>query len=43
MSDNDTKKPTGDAQPPPKGAPTHTPAAKIGSGSSVTPKRADTP
>ena len=31
MSDNDTKKPTGDAQPPPKGAPTDTPAAKIGS------------
>ncbi|MCP3060843.1 2Fe-2S iron-sulfur cluster-binding protein [Myxococcus sp. K38C18041901] len=30
MSDNDTKKPTGDAQPPPKGAPTDTPAAKIG-------------
>ena len=31
MSDNDTKKPTGDAQTPPKGAPTDTPAAKIGS------------
>ncbi|HEX8536222.1 MAG TPA: 2Fe-2S iron-sulfur cluster-binding protein [Cystobacter sp.] len=31
MSDNDTKKPTGDAQPPVKGAPTDTPAAKIGS------------
>ncbi len=30
MSDNDTKKPSGDAQPPPKGAPTDTPAAKIG-------------
>ena len=30
MSDNDSKKPTGDAQPPPKGAPTDTPAAKIG-------------
>ncbi|MCY1015151.1 2Fe-2S iron-sulfur cluster-binding protein [Pyxidicoccus sp. MSG2] len=30
MSDNDTKKPTGDAQTPPKGAPTDTPAAKIG-------------
>ncbi|NOJ94992.1 ferredoxin [Corallococcus sp. CA049B] len=31
MSDNDTKKPTGDAQTPPKGAPTDTPAAKVGS------------
>ncbi|WP_224247916.1 2Fe-2S iron-sulfur cluster-binding protein [Hyalangium gracile] len=30
MSDNDNKKPTGDAQTPPKGAPTDTPAAKIG-------------
>ncbi|ATB26978.1 2Fe-2S iron-sulfur cluster-binding protein [Melittangium boletus] len=30
MSDNDTKKPSGDAQPPPKGAPTDTPAAKTG-------------
>jgi NADH-quinone oxidoreductase subunit G len=30
VSDNDSKKPTGDAQPPPKGAPTDTPAAKIG-------------
>jgi NADH-quinone oxidoreductase subunit G len=30
VSENDTKKPTGDAQPPPPGAPTHTPAAKIG-------------
>jgi NADH-quinone oxidoreductase subunit G len=30
VSDNDTKKPTGDAQTPPKGAPTDTPAAKIG-------------
>lgn len=30
MSDKDHKTPTGDAQPPPKGAPTDTPAAKIG-------------
>lgn len=30
MSDNDPKKPTGDAQQPPKGAPTDTPAAKVG-------------
>ena len=30
MSDNDNKKPTGDAQTPPKGSPTDTPAAKIG-------------
>jgi NADH-quinone oxidoreductase subunit G len=30
VSDNDTKKPTGDAQVPPKGSPTDTPAAKIG-------------
>ncbi|AKJ05302.1 molybdopterin-dependent oxidoreductase-like protein [Archangium gephyra] len=45
MSDNDTKKPTGDAQPPPKGAPTDTPAAKIGSQPSNPPAGAklDTP
>jgi len=30
VSENDTKKPTGDAQPPPPGAPTNSPAAKIG-------------
>ncbi len=30
MSDNDNKKPTGDAQPPPKGAPFDHPAAKVG-------------
>ena len=30
MSENDTKKPTGDAQPAPQGAPTNSPAAKVG-------------
>jgi NADH-quinone oxidoreductase subunit G len=30
VSDNDNKKPTGDAQVPPKGSPTDNPAAKIG-------------
>ena len=45
MSDNDTKKPSGDAQPPPKGAPTDTPAAKIGSEPSNPPAapKLDTP
>jgi NADH-quinone oxidoreductase subunit G len=45
VSDNDSKKPTGDAQPPPSGAPTDTPAAKIGSEPSNPPAgaKADTP
>jgi len=45
VSDNDTKKPSGDAQPPPKGAPTDTPAAKIGSEPSNPPAapKLDTP
>ena len=30
MSQNDSNKPTGEAQPPPPGAPTHSPAAKLG-------------
>lgn len=45
MSDSDSKKPTGDAQQPPKGAPTDTPAAKIGPAPSNPPAGAklDTP
>ncbi len=43
MSTNDTKKPTGDAQPPPKGAPTDTPAAKIGPEPSNPPAAAKPP